>query len=227
MSFEWIVLTGLLTGFVGSLHCVGMCGPIALSVSHSGQNIRATLMYNFGRALSYSFMGFFFGFIGNHFALAGFQQSLSIVAGSLILLTFALHYFIKEKPWWIGRWYKTIQNALATLVSKPKTSWFPFELGILNAWLPCGLVYLALMPALASGNPLEGAALMFFFGLGTIPLLFLLMLFGHRMQLKYRNRIQKIIPVFIIAMALLLILRGMNLGIPFLSPHTGLGESCH
>ncbi|MBK9109771.1 MAG: sulfite exporter TauE/SafE family protein [Saprospiraceae bacterium] len=227
MSFELIVLTGLATGLFGSLHCVGMCGPIALSLSNTGQNIATSLLYNFGRAISYSFMGLFFGFIGNHFALAGLQQLLSILAGSLILIIFLFHYFIDGKPWWISRWYKTVQNALSELISKPKTSWFPFELGILNAWLPCGLVYLALMTAMASGSPWSGAGLMFFFGLGTIPLMFVLMLFGQKLHLKYRMHIQKMIPVFIIAVALLLILRGLNLGIPYLSPKAGFGESCH
>lgn len=227
MSFEFIVITGLATGLFGSLHCVGMCGPIALSLANTGQNISTPLLYNFGRAISYAFMGLFFGFIGNHFALAGLQQTLSILAGSLILIIFGLHYFIKEQPWWISRWYKTVQTALAELVSKPKTTWYPFELGILNAWLPCGLVYLALMTAMASGSPWSGAGLMFFFGLGTIPLMFVLMLFGQKLQLKYRVYIQKMIPLFIIAMGLILILRGMNLGIPYLSPHLRDGLNCH
>ncbi|MBK8956746.1 MAG: sulfite exporter TauE/SafE family protein [Saprospiraceae bacterium] len=227
MSFELIFFTGLVTGLIGGLHCVGMCGPIALSLGYSNPGFLQALIYNFGRAVSYSFMGLIFGFIGNHLALTGLQQSISIVAGILILLIFGMQYIFKNKPWLISHWYRSILQTLKDFVARPKSKWFSFELGVVNAWLPCGLVYLALMTALASGSPWSGAGIMFFFGLGTIPLMLLFMLSGRKVLSIARINYQKFVPYFILMMAVLLILRGLNLGIPYLSPGTNVGVQCH
>jgi len=227
MNFEVVVLTGIGIGLAGSIHCIGMCGPIALTLTPGNHSWTPALLYNLGRALSYGTMGLVFGLIGNQFYLAGLQQTLSIVSGVLILLIFAIQYFGKNKQSWLNAWNRTIQRQISGLVSGPKGFWFPLELGLLNAWLPCGLVYLALMHALAAGSLWSGAGIMFFFGLGTVPLMLFFMLSGQKMMVWLRFNVQKFIPYFILLMALLLILRGLNLGIPYLSPKADAGMQCH
>lgn len=236
MSLLEISLAGFTMGIVGSLHCVGMCGPIALGLAGSferkSERLRNIVLYNTGRALSYSSMGIVLGLIGNRFALAGFQQTLSIVAGSLIIIMFLMHYSFKKNTILFKAWNLRIQKRLGELLSRPKTIWYHLEVGIINAWLPCGLVYLALATALASANAWYGAIFMFLFGLGTTPLMASLMLAGNYFSISLRTKITRLIPVFILASASLLILRGMNLGIPYVSPsvdvvHNCVSKCCH
>ncbi len=226
MSFSAIFLTGLSIGFIGSMHCVGMCGPIALGILQPGGKISSILLYNFGRSLSYSFMGLVLGLLGNQFALAGYQQILSIGSGLIILVLFFVSRWTDARIPWLVYWQKALRDILSGIMSKPKTNWFPFEIGLVNAWLPCGLVYLALLPALATGNAYSAAALMFAFGLGTIPLMVLLLAAGSILSIRIRQKINRIIPYLIVLTACVLILRGMGLGIPYLSPSTSGSVHC-
>ncbi len=226
MSFAAIVLTGFSIGFLGSLHCVGMCGPIAFSMLQNSGNVAAVLLYNLGRALSYAFMGLVLGLIGNQFALAGYQQGLSIASGILILVLFFASRWTDVKIPYLASWQNSVRNLLSGIMSKPKTYWFPFELGLVNAWLPCGLVYLALLPALATGNAYAAAGLMFSFGLGTMPLMILLLTAGTMLSVSIRQRINRYIPYLILITACLLILRGLGLGIPYLSPSASGSVHC-
>lgn len=226
MSFELILFTGIGTGLIGSLHCIGMCGPIAWTLTQNGNTFVPALLYNFGRSLSYALMGLILGLIGNQFFLAGMQQLLSIGSGIIILIIFIMNLEAVKKLSVLAKWNLWIQKQLAHLVVGPKGFWFPFELGVLNAWLPCGLVYLALMHAMASGSVWAGAGIMFFFGVGTLPLMFIWMVSGAKLNQRYRNIVQKCMPWFVILMASLLILRGLNLGIPYISPSAG-GVNCH
>jgi sulfite exporter TauE/SafE len=97
--------------------------------------------------------------------------------------------------------------------------------------LPCGLVYVACAAAAATGGIVSGLEYMLVFGLGTVPMMFGLGLAGRFLHARLQGRIQRVIPVALGVMALLLILRGMSLGIPFLSPDlsgaTGGGSCCH
>ena len=93
-----------------------------------------------------------------------------------------------------------------------------FLVGMLNGLLPCGMVYLAVGSAMATGSIENGTFLMFSFGLGTIPLMALLMLLGKKIKFSWRLQLRKALPIIVVSMSLLLILRGLNLGIPFVSP---------
>jgi len=100
----------------------------------------------------------------------------------------------------------------------------------LNALLPCGLVYMGLAGATAMASYLQGAWFMFFFGLGTLPLMMAVSLLGNRVRISFKSRINTLMPVFIILIGGLFILRGMNLGIPFISPKIQAEssiQSCH
>lgn len=222
MNLYEALVAGFLMGLMGSLHCIGMCGPLALGVvglqTDPKKKLRTALEYNFGRAVSYTAMGAILGLIGNQVSMAGFQQYLSIGCGLFILLLFILPYISKNKTSILQSWNQKIQNLLNVQFTKKQSPLFHFELGLINAWLPCGLVYLALAAALASGTFIASCTIMFLFGLGTIPLMLSLQLLGNYINLQWRQKLTKAIPVFILLSSSLLILRGMNLGIPLISP---------
>ena len=216
------ILTGLSIGFLGSFHCIGMCGPIALALpvrQYSGLEKYAGIgLYNLGRALTYALLGLCFGFVGNQFRVWGLQQVISITAGVMILLFIVSRFSIASKIPVIGKLNTWVQQRLGKLLAGSKKPASLFPIGLLNGLLPCGLVYVAIAASLATMDTLQGVLLMFFFGLGTIPVMAGLMVFGHLISAPVRYKINKAVPYFVGVMAVMLILRGMNLGIPYLSP---------
>ncbi len=219
-----LILTALTLGFLGSFHCVGMCGPIALALpldrSSSLSKYSGALIYNLGRVFTYALLGGFFGLVGESFVIAGYQQTVSITLGVAILIMVLLPNQVFSRFKITGFIYSNIaklKQQLALLFQKSSLSSL-FFIGTLNGLLPCGLVYLGVAGAIAAGNSLNGAIFMATFGLGTLPAMFSLALLGNVISINFRNKIKKIIPLFVIVMAVLLILRGMNLGIPYVSP---------
>lgn len=219
---EWIAAISL--GLLGSFHCLGMCGPIALAlpIHHQTPAIRffSVFLYNLGRAITYSVFGLLFGLLGQGFFVGGFQQVLSVVIGSLLLIS-VLYSLLFSKGLFnisaINGFVLRLKAGFGDLFRLKSLSSM-FLIGLLNGLLPCGLVYVAIAGATATGHFLNGALFMFLFGLGTLPTMLSLSLFGQFMQIKYRNWIRKAVPVFVSAMAILMILRGLNLGIPYVSP---------
>jgi sulfite exporter TauE/SafE len=224
------ILTGLSIGALGSFHCVGMCGPIALALPVGGKSpiekAISVLLYNMGRASSYAFMGLIFGFLGSTFSIFGLQQWLSVVAGVVILLLLAFNHISLVQRTPFGTLNQWVKKQLGQILQSEKQHLTYLSLGLLNGWLPCGLVYVAIASSLATGTSWGGALLMFAFGLGTIPVMASLMVFGKFLSLKVRAGINKAVPYFIAGMAVLLILRGLNLGIPYLSPSYNAEDKC-
>jgi hypothetical protein len=216
--------SAFLIGLFGSFHCIGMCGPIALALPVQAndklQLVMGRVLYNVGRAITYAFIGLFFGLIGQSLSLVGLQQSVSIVAGALILLMVLLPSRLAQKIYLLKPAYgftNFIKQKFGVLLRK-KSVISTFFIGLLNGFLPCGLVYIAVAGAIASGSYLKGATYMFVFGIGTLPIMLAVSLAGNVISLNVRKRINKMIPVFMIILAFLFILRGMNLGIPYVSP---------
>jgi len=219
-----LILTALTLGFLGSFHCVGMCGPIALALpldrSSPLSKYSGTLIYNIGRMFTYALLGGFFGLLGESFVIAGYQQTVSITLGIVILIIVLLpnQVFSQFKiTGFIYSYIGKLKQQLALLFKKNSLSSL-FFIGSLIGLLPCGLVYLGIAGAISTGNSLSGAIFMAMFGLGTLPAMFSLALLGNIISINFRNKIKKAIPLFVIAMAVLLILRGTNLGIPYVSP---------
>jgi sulfite exporter TauE/SafE len=216
------LLAAITLGVLGSFHCVGMCGPIALAlpVHHLGTagKISGLMIYHIGRALTYSLFGAFFGVLGMGVVIAGYQQALSVALGVIILLGLFLpvsgisRFF--SAPF-AGLSYK-IKSAFSSLFSK-RSHTALFITGMLNGLLPCGLVYMALAGATATGDVIKGALFMAVFGLGTLPAMFSVTFFSG-ISVSFRTKIRKYIPMVAGVMALLLILRGLGLGIPYVSP---------
>lgn len=218
------VWTGFLVGLLGSLHCVGMCGPIALALLVFGESkfniLAGRLLYNFGRVITYSIMGALFGLLGNRVVLFGLQQNVSIVIGIVILLYVSIPRKIKNRISEF-RFYKSIVAFInlhySKLLSK-RTNRSLFTIGLLNGILPCGFVYVGIAGAISTGSVANGTLYMALFGLGTTPIMFATAMLGRIINFNLRRKINKLIPAFAAILALLFILRGLNLGIPYVSP---------
>jgi len=223
MTFA-LLISALSIGFLGSFHCIGMCGALALSlpVQHleGAQKIWGILYYNLGRVVTYAVLGLIFGALGSSFQLFGWQQGLSITAGIfLILMAFVqISGQRKQAPVWLDKyWNKPIISKIAPLFQSKKRI-NTLYIGLLNGLLPCGLVYIAIAGALATTHIFSGALFMAMFGLGTLPAMMAIGITGNKIGYNFRNFIKKSTPYIIATMGLLLVLRGANLGIPYLSP---------
>lgn len=223
------LLAAISLGFLGSFHCVGMCGPIALTIPVNRRSslsvVAGSLVYNSGRIITYAIMGLFFGLLGQGFAIVGWQNSLSITLGILILVLLFIPN-ISVLPVKVG----PVLRLLDTLKSQIRKLFGIYTLrsllfiGLLNGLLPCGLVFLGIAGSIATGDALKGALFMAAFGLGTFPAMIAVTLIRDRISVRFRERIRRTVPVFVGMMAILLILRGMNLGIPYISP--SIEKSC-
>jgi hypothetical protein len=216
--------TALALGLAGSFHCIGMCGPIAFVIpvnrSSKAKLIFQTLLYHLGRLLSYSLIGLLFGFIGKGLYFAGFQQRLSILMGVIMIALVLIPSSLFNKYNFSKPLYKIIskiKSKLGLYLNK-KSNKALFSIGFFNGFLPCGLVYMALIGSISTGNILQGALYMALFGIGTIPMMTGAILLGNFVNLSLRTKIQKVIPVFVVIIGLLFILRGLGLGIPYVSP---------
>src|ERR1051326_20428 len=225
--------TAFVLGLGGSLPCAGMCGPLALALPVTGRTIASHLLgrlaYNLGRMATYGLLGVVFGLIGQTFALAGLQRWVSLIAGATILLGLVASSrhavgtpAVKAVVW--------LKSGLGKLLQR-RTLASLYSLGALNGLLPCGLVYAACISAVAFGGILSGLEYMLAFGLGTVPMLLGIGLAGKRLHFIGRWRLQKFVPVCLLALGVLLVLRGMALGIPGISPNlanpVGQGAGCH
>jgi uncharacterized protein len=216
-----LLIAAFVTGLFGSLHCAGMCGPLALSFNlHSkGNPLVNGLIYNFSRITAYLFLGVIFGAIGFSFNYAGWQQVASILSGMVILIIVFIQQLgaAQGKLNIVSRYNTFIKNKIGNALRLSGFKGVVF-LGFFNGLLPCGLVYLALAGALVSGDIISGGAYMLVFGLGTFPMMFVFAAFGNYLGFQKKLLIRKYLPVFSVMIAVLLILRGLNLGIPYVSP---------
>lgn len=216
-----MILTAFLLGFLGSFHCLGMCGPIALAVSAKDNSrfLRNKIIYNLGRTVTYSILGALIGLVGFSLALAGIQQWISIAMGALILLM-AFFYKSSERLITQSGLYGGVNKLKSSLGYFLKMGGTPafFASGILNGLLPCGMVYIALIASLALQSPLDGAVYMFFFGSGTTPMLVMVMVSGKILPLSTRTQLTNALPYFAMFIGILFIVRGMGMGINYISP---------
>ncbi len=219
-----MLYSALIFGLLGSFHCVGMCGPIAflLPVDRENPYKRAfqLVSYHLGRIFTYALIGVVFGIVGKTLNLFGIQQQLSITIGLVMIVTILIptklfNRYNFSKP--IYKLVGKVKNALGVALKKKDHGTF-FTLGFLNGLLPCGLVCMAVFGALASGGALQGGLYMALFGLGTVPLMTTAIYLGNFLNKTIKQRVVKVIPVIVVIVGLLFVLRGLGLGIPYVSP---------
>lgn len=232
-----VMIAGFTLGAAGSLHCVGMCGPLslALPVHHlSGiHRFISLLLYQLGRIITYSFIGLVFGLAGRRIYISGYQQWFSIGMGILVLIL-ALLYFISKRAVhlsFLNRFYILVQSLLVRLLKSSTNSFGFLLMGMANGLLPCGMVYIAIASALSFSGVTESVSFMAMFGAGTLPAMMLIGYAGQLIKPGWRSSFRKLVPVFISLMGVVLILRGLNLGIPFISPELPMSPGdavvCH
>ena len=218
-----LIFTAFAIGLLGSFHCVGMCGPIALALPLKNDSFWAkfsgALLYNMGRIVTYATFGLVFGTIGKSVSFFGYQQWLSILLGISIIIFVVLprRFSSFSHNNIVLKFLEKLRTALGKLFAKD-THFSLFSIGLLNGLLPCGLVYMAAAGAIATGDILKSVVFMSFFGLGTLPIMWSIAFFGNYIGISIRQKIRTAYPYLITFMACLLILRGMGLGIPYVSP---------
>lgn len=221
------LISAITLGLLGSIHCLGMCGPIAFALPvHKRSNLgrlAGNLSYQFGRVSGYALIGLLFGLLGKALFLSGLQQRLSLVAGVLMLVAVIFPKMIRKNTRISAVLYKAVGwlKQLLGIYLKRKSFQALYVVGFLNAFLPCGLVYFALVGALATGDLAQGVLYMAVFGLGTLPMMISTMFAKDLMKLSFRNSIQKLIPYMLVLIGILFVLRGLGLGIPYISPTNG------
>lgn len=211
-------------GLLGSFHCLGMCGPIAFALPLKSKSnlyrITASITYNTGRITTYSIFGLVFGLVGQGLKTANTQQFISVTIGVLMILSVIIPKKYTNKVALFSEAVLFI-NQLKKVLGKYILSsrlYAVFITGMLNGLLPCGLVYAALGGALAMSTLQENIMFMFMFGLGTFPLMLLAVYLSNFISVAIRNKIRKIVPIFLILLGAQFIVRGLNLNIPYLSP---------
>jgi len=220
----------LVLGFVSSLHCVQMCGPIVLtySVAANTQAGRRSflglhLAYNAGRTITYMLLGIIAGMAGGAMGwvgkLAGFEDTASIVAGSAMVLTAIgmLGVGLRMNRWKGFALPARLLRPAGKLISAPSAQ-AKFALGALMGLLPCGLVYAALMRAIGAATAAGGALTMLAFGLGTSAALVAVGLGSSAATRKIARWGTTISAITVLVMGVLLIARGVM---------TSTSQHCH
>jgi sulfite exporter TauE/SafE len=220
--------TAFILGLVGSLHCAGMCGPLALALPHlpggSVGFVPGRVAYNIGRILTYCFLGLASGLAGKTVLLAGLERSLSIGLGIALLVGMVVSRKLVVSP---SRVVGRLKSRMAGLLHRRSFTSLCL-LGLLNGLLPCGLVYVACAGAASTGNIPRATQYMAAFGAGTLPMMLAISMSGKLVPFSLRVRLARVIPVSVFLLAALLILRGMSLGIPYFSPDlAGRSACCH
>jgi uncharacterized protein len=206
---ERIDLLGFLTlGLLGGFgHCVGMCSPFVLFVSRRyaapdrgrGAALRAQLWYTCGRVLTYTILGAAAGALGGVFELAGallgIQRAASVLAGAALMLwaLAALSDLFPQRRS-SGAWFAKVASLL-----KGRAPGHPFLTGLFLGLLPCGLLYSALIAAVARGGAMPGAAALALFGVGTAPALLGVSL-ADELLARHRAILNRVSQAFLLAM---------------------------
>ncbi len=208
-------------GLFGSIHCIGMCGPLAFAIPIAENKwwlvVGDKVLYNIGRIVTYSFLGLLIGFIGKQLWVYGLQQGISLLSGLLIILAGLTRLFKM----------RVTNNKVLSTIMLPVNKLLGYALrhhsghfiiGLINGLLPCGFVYLALAGAINTPTPATAATFMFWFGTGTFPLMLIATIGSGFIGPIVRRRINRVIPYVMVCLGFWFILRGLNLDIPYLSP---------
>ena len=219
-----MLYSAFIFGLISSFHCVGMCGPIAMMLpvdrNNEAKKVTQIITYHIGKLTAYGILGLIFGLLGRSFYLAGMQQQLSIIVGVLMIVVALVPEKVFAKYNFSKPVYKIISKVKSNLGQQFKNKSYKslFTIGLLNGFLPCGMVYVAIFGAIAMQSVSLGVLYMLLFGIGTIPMLTAVIYISNVLSFSFRGTLQKIIPVVAVVIGMLFIIRGLGLDIPYLSP---------
>lgn len=226
MSISAIMLPFLM-GLTGSLHCAGMCGPIIWIMPFQGlQPVKKWLaisLYHLGRISIYALLAIILHSFKSFFQ-PQVQQYVSIVLGALLLILGILSFLPGKQISIHLPWTQYMQAKLGKFITSPSIPSL-FIAGMLNGLLPCGLVYMALSTSMVASSVIQSASIMYAFGLGTTPMLIVLTVFKSKVRMAGILKFRKMVPFAMFLFGVLFMLRGMNLGIPYLSPKVAIEQN--
>lgn len=216
-----MIIVALTLGLFGSLHCLGMCGPIAFGFQKFNPHHRSRLLlngiiYNSGRILTYTFLGFVLGVIGQAFWVSGIQKTISVVAGIFFIFLFFKSMDLEQVLFRIPG-FRFILSKYSNFISTSFSERMyhnGFVLGIINGLIPCGLVYIALAGALLEGDIISSMTFMFLFGLGTFPMMFFVVVGSGYLNFNSRKIFTKVTPYLQLAMGMWFMYRGLSIDYP-------------
>lgn len=210
-----------LFGLASAFHCLTMCGPIAMALPlNRNSTLSMTsgiISANLGRITTYSILGFFLGLIGFSVGVFNIFQILSVIFGFILIILAWRKQNLSAFEFRNNHLSSWTSKQMGRLLRK-KSLFSLFGIGLLNGILPCGLVFLALASALLASTPIESALAMAFFGLGTLPGLFAVAFFAKKISPLFQKRLKNAFPILLTCIGILMIVRGLNLGIPYFSP---------
>lgn len=208
-----------LIGLLGSVHCLGMCGPLAFalpSAKHSWLGIFGDkLSYQLGRIISYALLGLLGGLLSARLWMNGMQQTISLICGILIILIAIYRLSNISLPIFRNNLLQPF-NMLMEFAFKQQAG--HLIIGMINGLLPCGMVYMALAGAVNTGSMENGMIYMICYGFGTLPLMLFAAMAAGKLNYNFRQQITRMVPYFLLILGIWFICRGLELQIPYLSP---------
>lgn len=212
-----MLYSAFLLGLFGSVHCLAMCGPLVLAFGQTTKSTTYKLVQQYGRIMGYACLGMLMGVIGDSASLFNFQQKLSVIIG-MVIIGFTLSAFLKKSAskFSIDKLLSKLQ-VWAMQNTKSVLLRF-FVLGLINSLLPCGLLYIALGVSVTLHSVQDSVLYMILFGVGTLPSMVLVLVFGNKVGQYFRGVQSKVLPVLSLLIGTMMVIRGLGLGIPYVSP---------
>ncbi len=213
---------GFLIGITGSMHCIGMCGPLAILIGSDRFNstLVDSILYHTGRITSYLLIGILVGLIGISIGFLRLEQYFSVLLGIILLLitTMGMKIGTIQSSFFVQR-MNQINEFIRKMIANNLGFLPMYFKGMMNGFLPCGLVLVAISTSAGLSSLTDSLLMMLGFGIGTFPLMLFVSLSHQLINSRIRRIFSKMAPAVSIIMACLLILRGLNLGVPYLSPY--------
>lgn len=209
--------TAFVLGFFGGAHCLLMCGPLVwyLKLQRSNYGAKGFMLHQIGRLFGYAFLGFIAGVVSYGFSLMLLHKYVALALG-IVLCYSAVSSFFPSIDFLRLRKLNVLSRWFGVFQSKTKNTSLAI-IGFINAFLPCGLIYVALAASTAFIDPAKGALYMLFFGLGTLPALGLSYILPQKLSHKLKST-RLLLPLITGLVGVLLVLRGLTIGISYISP---------
>lgn len=227
LSLALLFIAGTLTGF----HCAGMCGALVVgytvrAASEGGTKYLTHLYYGAGKTLSYTVIGGLFGALGSIVTFTPFMRGVAGLAAGVFLVLFGLSTLRVFAP--LGRFQLKTPGVIMRWVGKAlRRNTNPFVIGLLNGlMIICGPLQAMYIMAAGTGNPVEGAKMLFVFGLGTLPLMMGFGFLASALSRQFAPKLVRASGVIVVALGIIMLQRGHAM-IGGVDPHAAMGHADH
>ena len=209
-----MLVTAFLLGLMGSWHCIAMCGPIALMVpkGKSSNKYLPLGLYHLGKIIAYALVGLGMGSLTMFFTSFDFQAVILILAGIVMILIAIFPIVLNRIENKGSKFFAPVNKLKIQMRSalNKERSEYAFYVGFLNGFIPCGMVYLAGIGAMAQTNIFNGILFMVFFGLGTLPFMSVFILISQRIKSTFVKNSRRLRTVGLLLIGLFMLYRGYS-----------------